>query len=137
MKKLLFTCLALATLAVSMPFCGKKGGTSDSCSTEKTLTVTTSPANGANEAAAPGPTFPLTVTIGSTLPTSGVTIQVKARPDGVSTTFFTEERSSTSASNSFTITGTPVSTTCVVEITVTSKTCATNKWTGSYRYSRK
>jgi hypothetical protein len=25
----------------------------------------------------------------------------------------------------------------VVDIVVTSRTCATNKWTGSYRYSKK
>lgn len=135
MKKTVLPLFAVLVVLLSMPYCKKKK--TDSCTTEATLSVSTTPANGTTEAPAVGPTFPLTVTIGSALPPSGVTIEVKAHPDGSSTNFFTESRNSAVKDNSFTITSTPSTVVCVVEITVTSKTCATNKWTGSYRYSKK
>lgn len=137
MKKLFYVWTAALLLLVITPACKKKKPAPDPCTTESTLSVTTDPASGSNQAAAVGPTFPLTVTINSTLPTSGVTIEVKAHQDGSATNFFTETKTSTSKDNSFTITNTPSTVTCVVDITVTSKTCATNKWTGSYRYSKK
>lgn len=135
MKKAFLPWIAVLLVLVSMPYCKKKK--TDSCATEAVLAVTTSPANTSTELPAPGPNFPLTVTITSALPPSGVTIEVKARPDGSSTTYFTETKTTTVKDNSFTITGTPNTVTCVVEITVTSRTCSTNKWTGSYRYSKK
>jgi hypothetical protein len=137
MKKTVFPWFAAILILLTMPYCGKSGGGGDACSSETTLAVTTSPAVNADEAAAPGPTFPLTVTITSALPGSGVTIKVTARPDGNATTFFSEERSTTTSVNNFTITGAPSGVKSLVEITVTSKTCNTNKWTGSYRFSRK
>lgn len=111
---------------------GGGGGTS-----EANLAVTLSPAAGTTQPPAPGTTFPLTVSITSTMPSQGVTIDVKVAPDGSTTNFFTESRPSTTANNNFTITNTPVSVICVATVTVTSKTKATNTWTGSYRYSRK
>ncbi len=135
MKKALLPWIAVLLVLVSMPYCKKKK--TDSCATEATLVVSTTPANGTTELPAPGPTFPLSVSITSAMPASGVTIEVKARPDASSTTFYTETKSTTVKDNSFTITNTPNTVTCIVEITVTSKTCSTNKWTGSYRYSKK
>jgi hypothetical protein len=126
--------------ALSMlSFCGKKGGTTpaDPCKTDPTLSVTTTPANGSTEAAAPGPTFPLRVTVSSTMPSSGVTIEVKAHPDGSTTNFFSDSKSTTTKDNDFVITSSPSTIICVVDITVTSRTCGTNKWTGSYRFSKK
>jgi hypothetical protein len=135
MKKSVLPLFVVLVVLLSMPFCKKKK--TDSCTTETSLSVTTTPANGTTEAPAVGPTFPLTVTISSVMPPSGVTIDVKAHPDGSATNFFTETKTTTTKDNSFTITGTPSTVVCVVDITVTSKTCATNKWTGSYRYSKK
>lgn len=135
MKKTLLLWLAVIMIIVAMPYCKKKK--TDSCSSESTLAVTTTPANGTTELPAPGPGFPLKVSISSVIPASGVTIEVKARPDGSPTTFFTESRTSSSKDNDFTITGAPGTVVCIVEITVTSKTCSTNKWTGSYRFSKK
>lgn len=131
--------VAVIVVLLSLPYCSKNGGggSSDACSTEATLAVTTTPANGSTEPAAPGPSFPLKVSISSTLPSAGVTIVVKARPESGSTAFFTETRPTTSKDNDFIITGTPSTVTCVVEISVTSKSCSSNKWTGSYRYSMK
>lgn len=134
----IFSWAAAVVLVLAMTYCSKGGGGStDNCTAEATLAVTTTPANGTTEAAAPGPTFPLKVSITSTLPSSGVTIQVKARPESSSTAFFTETRTASTKDSDFTITGTPSTVACLVEITVTSKACANNKWTGSYRYSMK
>jgi hypothetical protein len=121
-------------LVCSAVACGKGGGSTP----EATLAVTTTPASGSTQAAAPGPTFALNVTVTSTLPPKGVTIAISAYVDGQSNSpFFTNSASSTSASNNYTITGTPSQETCVVSITVTSNTSSSNTWTGSYRYSMK
>ena len=135
MKKVFLPWLAVIMVLVAMPYCKKK--TTDSCGTEATLVIATTPANGTTEPPAPGPGFPLRVTISSAMPASGVTIEVKARPDASATTFFTETRNTSTKDNDFTITGAPATVTCIVEITVTSKTCNTNKATASYRFSKK
>lgn len=139
MKKAALAGLAIISILFIAPACGKGGGGGGGggC-TETALQVSTTPAINTTEAPAPGPDFPLTVNITGGMPTAGVTIQIKAHPDGSTTNFFAPTATSTTnASNSFTITGTPAATNAVVDITVTSKSCATNKWTGSYRYSRK
>jgi hypothetical protein len=71
------------------------------------------------------------------MPVSGVSITVNAKQDGSSTTYFTETRDNALASNSFQITSTPAGVTCIVDVIITSKTCNTNQWKGSYRYSAK
>lgn len=135
MKRSILPWVAAVLVLIAMPYCKKKKG--DSCSSEATLVITTTPANGSTEAPAPGPTFPLRVTISSAIPPSGVTIDVKAHPDGSTTNFFTESRSTSTKDNDFTISGAPSTVVCVVEITVTSKTCNTNKTTATYRFSKK
>jgi hypothetical protein len=73
------------------------------------------------------------------IPSSGVTIDVSAKPENPAsaTPFYTETVTSTTASNDFIITETPLATSAIVTITVTSKTCTSNSKTGTYRYSRK
>lgn len=136
MKKNILAIVLPVLFLVSMPYCKKKGS-SDACSTDPSLSVTTTPANGSTEPPAPGPDFNLRVTVNSTLPSGGVTIEVKARPEANQAGFFTQTKTSTTKDTDFTITGTPPATPCIVEITVTSKACSTNKFTGSYRYSKK
>ena len=106
---------------------------------EENLTVQTSPVTTNNnvEAPAPGPTFPLKVTITSKMPSGGVRIDIVARLDGSATTFYTESKSTQAADNNFVIQNTPKTVICVVEITVVSNNKSSNKWTGSYRYSSK
>jgi hypothetical protein len=137
MKKLSFV-LLLSALAVAMlPACSNKEGGGGG-SNEVNLSVETTPANGATEAAAPGPDFPLKVEIKSTMPPSGVKIEVTAKPDGSATTFFTNSVNTTTPNNNnFTITGTPKTVICVVDVKVTSLSKPTNIWTGSYKYSKK
>jgi hypothetical protein len=137
MKKIIIPVVAAAFILLTMQNCGKGGG-GGSCS-EPAMTVVTSPANGSVEPPGVGPDFQVQVNITANKPTSGVTIEVKAHPDGNSTNFFTTSPpiSTTSANNTITITGTPSTVSCVVDIVVTSKSCASNKVTLSYKYSKK
>jgi hypothetical protein len=115
---------------------GGGGGGTTSCS-ETAMTVSTTPGIGTTQTPSAGTTFPLAVNVSANLPAAGVTIEVKARPESSSTAFYTETKPATAAITNFTITATPVGVPAIVEITVTSKSCATNKFTGTYRYSRK
>lgn len=138
MKRFLIQFLIAPAIIFVMTNCGSKGGGGGGGGTsEANLVVTLNPPANSNQPAAPQADFPLTVSITSTMPPQGVTIDVKAAQEGSSTNFFTETRSSTSATNNFTITNTPIGPVCVVTVTVTSKTKATNTVTASYRYSRK
>jgi hypothetical protein len=133
MKKLLLLALVILAVYAASISCSKSSG----C-TETGLGFTSSPAVNTVEPAAPGPDFPLTISL-TQMPSAGATITVSARPENPAnaTPFYTETRTTTNAQNDFTITGTPQATASVVDITVTSKSCNTNKATGSYRYSRK
>ena len=135
MSKVLYLCtmLMLAT-AIMSGSCHKSSGGSN----EATLSVELNPAANSVQSPSPGPDFPLVVTIKSTMPPSGVKIDVSATEDVAnSTPFFTTSVNSTTATNNFNITGTPRTITAKVTVTVTSLTDANNKWTGSYTYSRK
>ncbi|MFT3826012.1 MAG: hypothetical protein QM731_18975 [Chitinophagaceae bacterium] len=135
MRKITLICIT-ALLVLGLSKCGKSGGGSSSCS-ETAMTVTTSPAIGTVDPPAPGPNFPLQVNITANLPSAGATVVVTAKPESTGTAFFTETRVVTAANNTFTITNTPASTSCIVTVTVTSKSCASNTFSGTYRYSRK
>ena len=134
-KNFLLSVIVLLALVV-MSDCKKKKEPAE-CSTEPALQVTTSPAVNSTEPPAPGPDFPLRVSVTSSLPASGVTITVKARPENSQTTFYSETKNSTTAGTDFTIKNTPSATPSIVEIAVSSTLCPSNKFSGSYRYSRK
>ena len=137
MKKITIL-LSIAIASFILPSCGKSGGDSGGTTNEATLSVETTPATGANEAPAVGPNFPLKVEIKSTMPASGVKIEISAKKDGsADPAFFTSSNNSTTAQNNYSITNTPATVTCVVNITVTSLSKSSNVWTGSYRYSKK
>jgi len=138
MKKILLLFIVPAII-FGIGSCSSKGGGGGGGggNSEANLVVTLNPPAGSTQPAAPQTDFPLTVSITSTMPPQGVTIDVKAAPDGSTTNFFTESRSSTGSINNFTITGTPTGVVCVTTVTVTSKTKATNTVTLSYRYTRK
>jgi hypothetical protein len=136
MKKVILFGLALIlVLAITESCKKKKDGGNDRCG-EQEIKVATIPANGTVDPPAPGTSFPLIVNL-EVIPVSGASITVTAKQEGSSTAYFTETRDNTLSSNSFTITGTPAGKTCIVEVVVTSKTCNTNQWKGSYRYSAK
>ena len=136
MKKIIGFSIIVVMLLTGLAACKKSGGGGGECS-EPALAVTTTPANNTNEAPAAGTSFPVMVNITGNLPASGATIDIKARPESSNTAFYSESKLATAAINNFTITNTPLGVPSIVEITITSKSCATNKWTGSFRYSRK
>jgi hypothetical protein len=138
MKKRLLQLFIVPAIIFGIGSCSDRGGGGGN-GDEANLVVTLNPAAGSTQPAAPQIDFPLTVTITSTMPPQGVTIDVVVkRDDGSGTTVFTANNpGTTSANTNFTITGTPVGVICLTTVTVTSKTKATNTWTGSYRYSRK
>jgi hypothetical protein len=129
--------IALIFLSVGILSCGKGSG-DDEC-TDTDLEFTTTPALNTTEQPAVGPDFPVTVTITSTVPSQGVTIVVTARPENPSNSqpFYTETKSVTASSTIFTITNTPQNVQSIVEVSATANNCNTNKFSGSYRYSRK
>lgn len=137
MKKITVVLLIAAIALVALPACSK-GGDSGGGGTEANLVVETTPANGSTEAPAVGPDFPLKVEVKSTMPASGVKIDISAKKDGsTDPAFFTKSQNSTTAQTTFSITGTPATVTCIVTVTVTSISKPSNVWTGSYRYSKK
>src|SRR5687768_10112600 len=76
---------------------------------EANLQVTLTPPNGSTQPAAPQATFPLTVTVTSTMPSQGVQIDVSAKKDDGSAdpAFFTASLSTSNPVSNFTITNTP------------------------------
>lgn len=133
----LFVLASLVSIISALTNCSKSSGGGGS-NTEENLVVQTTPvANGHLEAPAPGPNFPLNVTITSKMPSSGVKIDVTAKPDGGTVPFYSTSVNTTSASNDFSITGSTAGIVNVVSVTVTSLTKSTNTWSGSYKYSRK
>lgn len=140
MKKNFFAIVLASGISfLSLPACSDSGGGDPVVPAEDNLVITTSPAlNGQQEAVAPGPNFPLTVTISSKMPPQGVKIEVSARPDGSGTTaFFTDTKTTSAAATSFSITNTPQLTVSRVTVTVTSVSKPSNTKTGFYLYSRK
>jgi len=136
MKRFLYLVYLISfSIIVLSGSCKKSGGGGTN---EPALNVEMNPSSGSNQAPAPGPDFPLTITIKSTLPPSGVKIDVSAKEDVASSTpFFNQSLNSTTAINNITITGSPRNVTIRVSVTVTSLSSSSNKFTGSYTYSRK
>ena len=126
----------LAIVLLITGSCGSK--TTPPPPSEANLAVTLNPPANSTQPPAPQIDFPLSVTITSTMPAQGVTIAVTAKREDNSAVFFTSPVTNTSsATNNFSITGTPIGVICITTVTVTSKSSATNIWTGTYRYSRK
>jgi len=141
MKTLRFFLPIVVVVFVFLAISGcQKGGSGGGAVTpeEAKLEVETTPlANGHVEAPAPGPTFPLTITIKSTMPSKEVKIDVTAKPDGGTVAFFNSSITSNAASNNFIITGAPSSVVSVVDVTITSVATSSNTWHGSYKFSKK
>jgi hypothetical protein len=136
MKNLILGLSVLFVLAASVSCKKKKDDNNNNRCGEQEIKVTTSPANGITDPPQPFTSFPLHVTI-QTMPPGGAIITVTAKAEGSSTPYFTTTIENALESNDLTITKTPTGVTCIVETVVTSKTCNTNQWKGSYRYSAK
>lgn len=138
MKKVLICSFVVSAFIISGSCSSKKPPTPPPPA-EANLVVTLNPPVNTTQAAAPQTDFPLTVSITSTMPSGGVTISVSAKKDdgSGSAAFFTTSSNTSSSTSNFTITGTPVNVVCLTTVTVTSRSLASNTWTGTYRYSRK
>lgn len=140
MRAILRSCLPLMLAAFVLTSCGKGGGNTPDPNppAEVQLTVVTDPAINSVQLPAPAP-YTVKVTITSAMPTNGVKIDVSARKDDGSgaSPFFTSTLNTSSSATTITITGTPANTQCLVDVKVTSRTTASNTWTGTYRFSSK
>jgi len=139
MRAIFYFCLSVLLIA-SFSACGKGGGNSPEPNppSEAPLTVVTDPAVNAVQPPAPAP-YTVRVTVTSDMPANGVKIDVSARKDDGSgaPAFFTTTLNTSSVASTITITGTPANTQCQVDVKVTSRSTASNTWTGSYRFSSK
>lgn len=133
MKKSIFLLLgASVLLLIALGSCKKSKTTNPG-----TLTIQTTPASGSNQAAAPGPDFPLVVSITSSMPSGGVRIEISAHAEGSTMNFYTNSVNTSNATNNFLITGSPQGVTSVVDVTVTDLSNTSNKASSSYRFARK
>jgi hypothetical protein len=137
MKKTILLGLTACLLVATAMSC-KKNKDKNGCG-ETALKVSTIPVDGTVDPPAPGTSFPLVVNITDGMPSAGVSISVTARKDSTNATpFFTETRDNvTMSSATFNITNAPVGSSSIVETVVTSKSCSSNQWKGSYRFSAK
>lgn len=134
-KSILFA-LAVISLTSTISACNDKG--SDDPCAEMALQVSTTPVDGSVEAPGIGPDFPLQVNVNNGMPSMGVTIEVSVSKESGGAPFFTQTLANVSATTSnLTITGSTAGTTNIVKVIVTSRSCASNHWSGSYRYSMK
>src|SRR5215203_2606315 len=94
MKKILLQFFIVPAIILGMGSCSDKGGGGGGGggTTEANLAVTLNPPVGSTQPAAPQTDFPLTVSITSAMPAQGVTIDVKAAPDGSATNFLQKQR---------------------------------------------
>src|SRR6187401_3376610 len=114
MKKRLLQLFIVPTIIFGIGSCSDKGGGGGGSTDESNLVVTLNPPAGSTQPAAPQIDFPLNVSITSTMPPQGVTIDVVVKKDdGSGATVFTETRSNSNATNNFNITGTPTGVVCV------------------------
>ena len=133
MRSLLIVLCAALILVTAIGACKKPKQNNDT----GTLTIQTNPAAGSNLAPAPGPDFPLVVTITAGMPSAGVKIDVTARAEGSTAHYFTASLNTSNAVNNFVITGAPQGLTSVVDVTVTDLSNASVKTTATYRFSKK
>lgn len=138
MKRICAILFVAAIFVISLPSCGGGGSKNPEPPAEENLAITASPALGGQvEAAAPGPNFPVAVTVTSKMPSQGVKVEVTAKEDGTGTVFYTDTKTTSVSTSNFVITNTPAGVTCRVTVTVTSVAKSTNTVTGFYLYSRK
>lgn len=136
MKKLFFAIVGLLTIT-AFAQCSSKSKSNDGPCSETQLQVTTTPANGSVTPPQVGSDFLINVNITSGFPASGAKISVLAKNEVNNQVVLDATSAATAGINNITITGTPVATSVVVTVSVSSNSCAENKWTGTFRYSRK
>ncbi|NML19844.1 hypothetical protein HHL16_03115 [Pseudoflavitalea sp. G-6-1-2] len=136
MKKLFIAIVGLLTITAFAQCSSKDKGDDGPCS-ETQLQVTTTPANGSVTPPQVGGDFLINVNITNGFPATGAKINVLAKNEVNNQVVLDKAFAATAGINNITITGTPVATSVVVQVSVVSNSCAENTWTGTLRYSRK
>ena len=104
---------------------------------EATIVFTTDPDPGTAIYGSLGASQALTLTISSTIPSAGVTIDVKTTKDSDGSTVSSSSVSSTTSKNNITVDNLTAGVLCTTTITVTSKSTASNNASKSFKIARK
>lgn len=138
MKKGLF---AIIMSTVVLMACSKSGDspapTPPAPTPEATIVFTIDPDPGTGIYASLGASQSMTVNISSTIPASGVTVDVKTTKDSDGSTVSTSSVASTTAKNTISIDNLVSGVLCTTTVTVTSKSKADNNAAKSFKIARK
>lgn len=139
MKKSL---LAFVMSSIVLMACSKSGDspappTPPTPTPEATVVFTIDPDPGTSIYAALGASQSMSVNISSTLPTAGVTIDVKTTKDSDGSTVSSSSVSSTTAKNTISIDNLTAGVLCTTTVTVTSKSKSDNNASKSFKIARK
>lgn len=140
MKKGLF---AFIMSAVVLMACSKSGDspaptpTPPTPTPEATIVFTIDPDPGTGIYASLGASQSMTVNISSTIPSAGVTVDVKTTKDSDGSTVSSSSVASTTAKNTISIDNLVSGVLCTTTVTVTSKSKADNNAAKSFKIARK
>jgi hypothetical protein len=140
MKKAL---LAFIMSAVVLMACSKSGDSPaptpnpPTPTPEATIVFTIDPDPGTGIYASLGASQSMTVNISSTLPSAGVTVDVKTTKDSDGSTVSSSSVASTTAKNTISIDNLVSGVLCTTTVTVTSKSKSDNNATKSFKIARK
>ena len=104
---------------------------------EATIVFTVDPDPGTGIYASLGSSQSMTVNISSTIPSAGVTVDVKTTKDSDGSTVSSSSVASTTAKNTISIDNLVSGVLCTTTVTVTSKSKADNNATKSFKIARK
>jgi len=104
---------------------------------EATIVFTIDPDPGTGIYASLGASQSMTVNISSTIPSAGVTVDVKTTKDSDGSTVSSSSVASTNAKNTISIDNLVSGVLCTTTVTVTSKSKADNNATKSFKIARK
>ena len=104
---------------------------------EATIVFTIDPDPGTGIYASLGASQSMTVNISSTIPSAGVTVDVKTTKDSDGSTVSSSSVASTTAKNTISIDNLVSGVLCTTTVTVTSKSKADNNATKSFKIARK
>ena len=140
MKKGLFAFIISAVVLMS---CSKSGDSPaptpnpPTPTPEATIVFTIDPDPGTGIYASLGASQSMTVNISSTIPSAGVTVDVKTTKDSDGSTVSSSSVASTTAKNTISIDNLVSGVLCTTTVTVTSKSKADNNATKSFKIARK
>ena len=133
MKSYLFYILLTCLVAG----CGKSGGGGNTPTPEASLVFTTNPDPGNNIFAALSSSQDIAVSITSTLPAAGVTVDIVVTKDLDNSTVFSQSLTNTVPNFTVAIQNLTSGVVCTAVITVTSKSTSSNKASKSFKIAKK